>query len=146
MKILYHDSNGQLCFEQVNLNSLVSKVPTPFFIYSHNEIEKNCREILSHAGTLNFLPCYALKANFNPTLLNIIKQMGFGADVVSGGELFFAKKIGFPANKIVFAGVGKSEQEIETSINDGIHSINVESKAELNSIARVTEKLKKKIE
>ncbi len=145
MKILYHNNDGHLCFEKINLSSFVANVPTPFYIYSHNEVEKNCRDILSHAGSLNFLPCYALKANYNPTLLNIIKKMGFGADVVSGGELFFAKKIGIPAQKIVFAGVGKSEQEIEASINNEIHSLNVESESELKTVAKVAENLQKKI-
>jgi diaminopimelate decarboxylase len=145
MKILYYNTNGELCLENVNLQSLIANIPTPFYIYSQSEIEKNCREILSHIGSLSFLPCYALKANYNPAILKIIKQMNFGADVVSGGELFFAKKIGIPVKKIVFAGVGKSAEEIETSIKDGIHSLNVESEAELSLVAKIAERLKKNV-
>ncbi len=145
MKILYYNTSGHLCLEKIDLNSFVSNYPTPFYIYSRSEIERNCHEILSHAGSLDFLPCYALKANYNPALLNIVKQMGFGADVVSGGELYFAKKIGIPAQKIVFAGVGKSLVEIETSIKDEIHSLNIESEAELKSVAIIAGKLKKKV-
>jgi len=145
MKILYYNTSGHLFFEMVDVKSLVSKFPTPFYIYSKNEIERNCREIISHGHSLDFLPCYALKANYNPALLTIIKQMGFGADVVSGGELYFAKKVGIPAEKIVFAGVGKSRKEIEASIKDEIHSLNIESESELKSVAIIAEKLKKKI-
>jgi diaminopimelate decarboxylase len=91
------------------------------------------------------MPCYALKANFNPFLINIIKEMNFGADVVSGGELYFALKNGIPPEKIVFAGVGKSKDEIFKAVNEGIHSINIESKSELEQVISVTEELRKKI-
>jgi diaminopimelate decarboxylase len=120
MKYLYYNSEDYLCFDKVDLSSTVATYPTPFDIYSAEEIRRNCKDVLSCSGSLDFLPCYALKANYNPSLLKIIKQMNFGADVVSGGELFFALKSGIPPEKIVFAGVGKSKDEISRAVNEGI--------------------------
>jgi diaminopimelate decarboxylase len=74
-------------------------------------------------------------------ILNIIRQQGFGADVVSGGELLFALKAGFPPDKIVFAGVGKSHEEIELSLQKGIHSLNIESSAELDATSQIAQNL-----
>lgn len=124
---------------------MVGKYPSPFYIYNAGEIRKNCIDVLSCADSYDFLPCYALKANYNPSLIKIIKQMNFGVDVVSGGELFFALKNGIPPEKIVFAGVGKTKDEIYQAINEGIHSINVESKSELELITNIATKLEKKI-
>lgn len=145
MKYLYYNSEDYLCFDKVDLSSTVATYPTPFYIYSAEEIRRNCKDVLSCSGSLDFLPCYALKANYNPSLLKIIKQMNFGADVVSGGELFFALKSGIPPEKIVFAGVGKSKDEISRAVNEGIHSINIESKSELDQVMTVANKLQKKI-
>lgn len=72
--------------------------------------------------------------------------MNFGADVVSGGELFFALKSGIPPEKIVFAGVGKTKDEISRAVNEGIHSINIESKSELDQVISISTKLQKKID
>jgi diaminopimelate decarboxylase len=91
------------------------------------------------------MPCYALKANYNPALIKIIKDMNFGADVVSGGELYFALENGIPPEKIVFAGVGKTKEEITQAIKKGIHSINIESKSELEQVMSVADQLKKRI-
>jgi diaminopimelate decarboxylase len=145
MKNLYYNSTNHLFFDKVDLSLTVNKYLTPFYIYSAKEIRKNCDNVISCTGSLNFLPCYALKANYNPSLLKIIKQMDFGADVVSGGELSFALKIGISPQKIVFAGVGKSRDEIQQAISEGIHSINIESKSELVQVIDVATKLQKKI-
>jgi len=145
MKILYYSNSNQLMFEEFELKNLCSQLPTPFYIYSENEIRKNCREVLSITKNYNFLACYALKANYNPHIIKIICQMGFGADVVSGGELYFALRCGIPAKNIVFAGVGKMKQEIQSAIECGIHSLNVESEGELHLIAKIAKKLNKDI-
>ena len=145
MKHLYYNTDKKLCLEQLDLLRFSQEQETPFYIYSSNEIRRNCREILESLPSIDVLPCYALKANFNPVIIKLISGMGFGADVVSGGELFFAQKCGIPAEKIVFAGVGKTSAEIETAITEGIHSINVESQSELLLVARLAEKLKKKV-
>jgi diaminopimelate decarboxylase len=145
MKILYYNSKGQLCLEKVPLAVLCKKIASPFYIYSLAEIRSNCQEIYHLAAGYDFLACFALKANFNPHLLKLIRSFNFGADVVSGGELYFARKCGFPASRIVFAGVGKTPAEIEASIKTGIHSINIESEAELKLLDRITRQLKKQI-
>jgi len=139
----FNYKNTVLHCDDFDLLKFSKTVPTPFYLYSKTEIEKNCHFIHQAGRNLNFLPCYALKANYNPTLLKIICDQGFGADVVSGGELLFALNAGFPAEKIVFAGVGKTRAEIELALNKGIHSLNIESGAELEAIAQTAKKLGK---
>ena len=145
MKILYFDDNNQLSLESTAISEICKEIETPFYLYSENDILQNCKSIINHGIKTGLTPCYALKANYNPAILKIIKDSGFGADVVSGGELYFALKAGFEPDKIVFAGVGKTEEEIEYAINSNIHSINIESESELNLINDVTKRLKKKI-
>ena len=88
--------------------------------------------------------CYALKANANASLLKILAQEGAGADVVSGGELHLALNAGFSPPKITFAGVGKTDDEIEYALKSGIFSINVESAQELQIISLVALRLGKR--
>ncbi len=145
MKPSFYYQQQSLFCENTNLNQFAQTHKTPFYLYSKNELLNNCQAIVSAGKGSDFLPCYALKANYNPTLLRLIRDMGFGADVVSGGELEFALKTGFPAERIVFAGVGKSAEEIEFAIRSGIHSLNIESAEELEQTARIAEKLQKKV-
>ena len=145
MKILYYNSRRQLCLEKIPLLRFCKGVATPFYIYSTAEIQKNCKEIRQITKGYDFLPFYAMKANYNPVLVKLIHQHGFGADVVSGGELYFARKCSIPAEKIVFAGVGKTQSELEQAIKTGIHSINIESEAELELLDTLTRRLKKKV-
>ena len=143
-KILHYNNEGQLQLEECTIKSVCTKFPTPFYLYSRAAIEKNCSEIKEISRGFDLFPCYALKANYNPSLIKIIHNFGFGADVVSGGELYFALKAGIPADKIVFAGVGKTEAEIEEAIRYKIHSLNVESESEFNVIENIVNKLKQK--
>jgi diaminopimelate decarboxylase len=145
MKILYYNARGQLCLEKIPLVTFCKKKITPCYVYSRTEIENNCREIHKLAMGYNLFSCYALKANYNPLLLKLIRNLNFGADVVSAGELYFAKKCGFSVDQIVFAGVGKTPSEIELAIKSGIHSINIESEAELNIIDRTARRLKRQV-
>jgi len=145
MKILYYDSSVNLCLEDVKLSNISNQFPTPFYVYSKADIQQNCNQILEYINEFDLTPCYALKANYNPEILRIIKNMGFGADVVSGGELYFALKRGIPPGQIVFAGVGKTKDEIEYAINSNIHSLNVESEGELNLINEISSRLEKKV-
>ena len=145
MAILYYNSDNRLHFERIDLTAFSNKVKTPYYIYSTAEISNNCDKIYSVSSNTDFMPCYALKANYNPYLIKLICNKGFGADVVSGGELYFAQKCGIPSNKIVFAGVGKTEVEIEQAIIAGIHSLNVESESELKKICEVAQRLGKKV-
>ena len=145
MKNIYYNSENNLCIERVELATILAKYPTPCYVYSANEIISNCMDVLSCAESVDLMPCYALKANYNPSLIKIIKDKDFGADVVSGGELHFALENGIAAEKIVFAGVGKSKEEISQAIKKGIHSINIESRSELEQVMSVADQLQKKI-
>ena len=137
--------NNRLFCELVNLSEFAKTVETPFYLYSKNELIRNCRRVISAAKDVDLLPCYALKANYNLHILKLIKDAGFGADVVSGGELIFALKAGFDPKKIVFAGVGKTADEIDLAIHTGIHSLNIESMEELKNVSSIAKKNKKTV-
>ena len=111
------------------------EVHTPFYFYNtallKETLQKIKKEISAHK---NYIVHYAIKANANPKLLRLIAQAGFGADCVSGGEIQRALNTGFPASKIVFAGVGKSDWEINLGLDNDIFCFNVESEPELEVI------------
>lgn len=111
------------------------EVHTPFYFYNtallKETLQKIKKEISAHK---NYIVHYAIKANANPKLLRLIAQAGFGADCVSGGEIERALDTGFPASKIVFAGVGKSDWEINLGLDNDIFCFNVESGPELEVI------------
>ena len=111
------------------------EVHTPFYFYNtallKETLQKIKKEISAHK---NYIVHYAIKANANPKLLRLIAQAGFGADCVSGGEIQRALDTGFPASKIVFAGVGKSDWEINLGLDNDIFCFNVESEPELEII------------
>ena len=118
------------------------EIQTPFYYYDTNVLRQTLKTINEEAGKHEgFEVHYAVKANANPKVLNIICQAGLGADCVSGGEIQAAIKAGFPASKIVYAGVGKSDWEINLGLEKGIFCFNVESINELaekqNKIAQV---------
>lgn len=111
------------------------KVKTPFYYYDSNLLRSTLHEILKDASQYGqFVVHYAVKANANPKILKIIREAGLGADCVSGGEIEAAIKAGFPANKIVYAGVGKSDWEIDYALDNNIFCFNSESVAELHVI------------
>ncbi len=139
----YYKDNRLYC-EQTDLQRFAEEHATPFYLYSTKEITANCRLVQTIGKPYDFLPCFALKANYNPTLLKLIRDLGFGADVVSGGELQAALKLGFAPEKIVFAGVGKTAEELELAIRTGIFSINIESLPEFHMAAALAEKRGKK--
>ena len=112
-----------------------SEIDTPFYYYDTDLLRKTLRTINEEAGKYEgFCVHYAVKANANPKLLNIICQAGLGADCVSGGEVRAAVDSGFSPNKIVFAGVGKSDKEINLALDKSIFCFNVESEPELDVI------------
>jgi len=141
----FYFQDRYLFSDKVNLLEFASQNKTPFYLYSQSKIEENCKLVLEAGKSLDFLPCFALKANYNPAILKLIQSLGFGADVVSGGELQFALKAGFSAEKIVFAGVGKTAEEIELAISTGIHSINIESVEEFELVKKIAHQLRKNI-
>ena len=110
-------------------------IETPFYYYDTALLRHTLQIINAEAGKYEgFCVHYAVKANANPKLLNVICQAGLGADCVSGGEIQAALTAGFQPSKIVFAGVGKSDKEIELGLDKGIFCFNVESVPELEVI------------
>ncbi|KAA3608474.1 MAG: diaminopimelate decarboxylase [Calditrichaeota bacterium] len=141
----YYKTNRLFC-ENLDIETFAQTVPTPFYLYSKSEIGYNCQSVWDAANIvegIDLLPCYALKANYNPAILKLVQANGFGADIVSGGELYFAQKAGFPIEKTVFAGVGKTETEIREALQKNVHSINIESEEELHLVARLATEEKK---
>lgn len=116
-------------------------LPTPFYYYDTALLRRTLDTINEEAGRYgNFTVHYAVKANSNPKILSIISGKGLGADCVSGGEILAALRAGIPAGKIVFAGVGKTDSEIETGLAAGIFCFNVESVPELEVISALAKK------
>ncbi len=131
-------------FSQEQINKF-KNTPTPFYYYDIDLLKRTLIEI-KKAAPKEYSIHYALKANSNPKLLQIIKEAGFGADCVSGNEVKRAIEIGFQSNHIVFAGVGKSDVEINYALNNNIFCFNVESTAELiviDELAKTQNKIAK---
>lgn len=108
-----------------------STLKTPFYYYNLDLLGQTLKQAATAAGKYNYHVHYALKANTNQKVLELINQYGFGADCVSGGEVARAIECGFSPNKVVFAGVGKSDDEINLALENNIFCFNVESVAEL---------------
>lgn len=112
-----------------------SQIETPFYYYDTELLRETLRTINQEAGKHEgYVVHYAIKANANPKVLNVICQAGLGADCVSGGEIQASLNAGFPASRIVYAGVGKSDWEINLGLDKNIFCFNVESVAELEVI------------
>lgn len=117
---------------------------TPYYYYDLDMLHETLAVASGEAANRGFKVHFAVKANFNPVILKIIAGYGFGADCVSGNEIELAIDCGFPADETVFAGVGKSDREIETALRLGIKCFNVESSAELEVIDSIAGKMGKK--
>jgi len=129
--------HGELYCEQVPVSRIAKEVGTPCYIYSYETLVRHFR---AYDGAFKNVPhviAFAMKANSNIAILRLMAQEGSGADIVSGGELFRALKAGVPPSKIVFAGVGKSAEEIREALQAGILMFNVESPAELHALNEV---------
>ena len=110
------------------------QLPTPFYYYDMQLLQRTLDVVKTESGKYGYHVHFAIKANANPRLLTLIAKNGLGADCVSGGEVRAALDAGFPANKIVFAGVGKADWEINLGLDNDIFCFNVESLAELEVI------------
>ena len=129
--------NGELYCESVKVSTIANKVGTPCYIYSHHTLVDHFTKIKRAFAKLEPLICYAMKANDNLAVLRTLHREGAGFDIVSVGELKKALKIGADPKKIVFASVGKTEEEIVAAIRAGILLFNVESQPELEHINRI---------
>jgi len=134
-----------LFVEKLSIKNILKKNKTPFYIYSENQITFNFLKFANTFKKTNPLICFAAKSNSNSNILRILGRLGAGADVVSGGELLKALKAGIKPNKIVFSGVGKTEEELKIAINKRILLINCESESEAKLINNLAKKLKKKV-
>lgn len=115
----------------------LKKIATPFYYYDTDVLKLTLQTAKQHADEYGFKLHYAVKANANPKILEIIKDFGFGADCVSGGEIATVLKAGFDNRKIMFAGVGKTDAEIEFALDSNIACFNVESLPELENINEI---------
>ena len=130
--------------EGVTIDSLVRKFGTPLYVYSEHTLTDHFQKLDRALAPVEHLICYALKANSNLAVLRTLGRLGSGFDIVSEGELRRVLAAGGDPGKCVFAGVGKSEDEIRYALKQGIYAFNVESEAELRRIDRVAGKLKRK--
>jgi len=133
--------NGALCCEELRVSDIAKKVGTPFYLYSRNTLVNHYQVVDQAFSELQHIICFSVKANSNVAVLRLLANEGAGADVVSGGELFRALKGGIDPRKIVFAGLGKTEIEIEHALGEGILMFNVESSQELMLINKVAERM-----
>jgi diaminopimelate decarboxylase len=134
---------GKLFIEKSSVLNIARKNKTPFYLYSEKQIKENYLNFARIFRGINPLICFAAKANTNLTIMRILGKLGSGADVVSGGELLKALKAGIKANKIVFSGVGKTEEELKLAIRKKILLINVESESEAILINKIGKKINK---
>ena len=135
---------GWLWGEGVRTVDIAKKTGTPVYIYSHRTLAEHYLKIDAAFSGTEHLICYSLKANSSMAVINSLAKLGSGADIVSGGELFRALRAGIPAGKIVYAGVGKTSEEIEAALKKGVSMFNIESMPEAERINSIAGKLCKK--
>jgi diaminopimelate decarboxylase len=133
--------NNQLYCEQVKVEELARGFGTPLYVYSYHTLIDHFLKLKNAFKAINSLICYSVKANSNLAILKALVDKGAGLDIVSGGELYRAILVGCPANKIVYASVGKTEKEIEEATRRRVLFFNVESVPELENINRISKKL-----
>ena len=129
--------DGHLYCEDVDLTCVAEEFGTPAYVYSAGTILDHYTRLDAALAPLDHLICYAVKANSNRAILNLLVRAGAGFDIVSGGELFRVLAAGGDPAKCTFAGVGKSRDEIEYALEQGVYSFNIESEAELEAIERI---------
>src|SRR5207253_5922310 len=128
---------GELYCEEVPLDQIAADVGTPVYIYSEKTLQRHIRVFDEAFAAVPHLFCYAVKANSNINLLRRFAEWGTGFDIVSGGELFRVLKAGGSPDKVIFAGVGKTPEEIRYALDSGILFFNVESSTELELIHNI---------
>jgi diaminopimelate decarboxylase len=131
----------KLFIESTSVLNITKKNKTPFYLYSEKQIKENYLDFAKIFKSVNPLICFAAKANTNLAIMKILGKLGSGADVVSGGELLKALKAGIKPSKIVFSGVGKTEEELKLAIKERILLINVESESEAILINKIGKKI-----
>ncbi len=134
---MFHMVNGELCAEAVPLASIAEHYGTPCFVYSRAALAQSFREFADACAGHDHLICYAMKANSTLAILEVFVELGAGFDIVSGGELARVLAARGDPRKVVFSGVGKSEEEMRQALAAGILCFNVESESELQRLNQV---------
>ncbi len=135
--------NNQLCCEEVPVANLAAEFGTPLWVYSKRTLLDRYNEIRDAFAAVDPVICYSVKANSNLSILKTMQEAGSSFDVVSGGELYRVQQAGADTTRVVFAGVGKTDDEIRFALEANILMFDVESEAELDAISRVAASLKK---
>jgi diaminopimelate decarboxylase len=135
--------NRELFCEEVSAKELVEKYGTPLWVYSKRTLLHHLGQIQSAFAEVDPVICYSVKANGNLGILKVMKEAGSSFDVVSGGEFYRVQQAGADTSRVVFAGVGKTDDEIRFALDNNVLMFNVESEAELDAIARVAGACKK---
>jgi diaminopimelate decarboxylase len=125
----------ELYCEDIPLRKLAEAVGTPCYVYSHATLSQHFSVFDNAFTDVPHLICFSAKSNSNIAILNLLGSLGGGVDIVSGGELFRARKAGIPGDRIVYSGVGKTLDEIDYALNEGILMFNIESTQELETVA-----------
>lgn len=141
MDYFNYQDDGQLWAEEVSLAELAQQFGTPLYVYSRATLERHWHAFDKSVGEHPHLVCYAVKANSNLGVLNALARLGSGFDIVSGGELERVIAAGGEASKVVFSGVGKTEEEMKRALELGIKCFNVESEPELERLNKVAGEL-----
>src|SRR5579859_7085233 len=134
---------NQLYCEGVPVAALAKKYGTPLYVYSQRTLTEHFQKLDRALAPLDHLICYAMKSNSNRAVLRVLADLGGGFDIVSEGELRRAMAAGGSPGNCVFAGVGKTESEIEFALRQGVYAFNAESEPELQRINRTAARLKK---
>ena len=132
--------NKKLFFEKIAISKIATRIKTPFYLYSLNQLKLNFNNFKKSFKKVNPIICFSVKSNSNIKIISELKKLGSGADVVSLGELKIALKAGIVPKKIVFSGVGKTEEELDFAIKRGILLINAESESEIKTINKIAKK------
>jgi diaminopimelate decarboxylase len=135
----FHYKDGKLFCEGLAVADLADKYGTPLYVYSQASIVGVLKSLQTAFAELDPLVCYSVKANSNLSILKVMAEHGSGFDVVSAGELYRVQRAGGNPNRAVFAGVGKTDEEIAAGLKAGVLMFNVESEAELEAIVRVAQ-------
>lgn len=145
--------DGRLWCEGVDLTDLAGRAGTPTYVYSRATLEMHYDKLVEAFAELRPLVCYSVKSNSNMAVLRVLAERGCGMDVVSGGELYRTRLAGVPASRVLFAGVGKTEEEIREALGASAHGaaasperepigvFNIESEAEFQTIATIAKQL-----
>ncbi len=140
----FHSKRGELLCEEVPLEKIAAKLGTPTYVYSTATLERHLDVVQQAFASVPHLVCYSVKANSNLSVLRLFARAGAGFDIVSGGELHRVLEVKGRADRVVFAGVGKTVDEMEAAVRAGILMFNVESAEELDALDAVGRRLKTK--